>query len=126
MNRLLAVALGLALSLVEVPSVMATTSIGFGSGSVPWTQEHPGHLDVTTNAVGDLTISGSFSGKGATVTVTGPASCSYSSKHGPNKFLGCFIANAPVGDYSITVSPQGKYGILFQGTVTGELVITEP
>jgi hypothetical protein len=126
MNRLLAVVLGLSLSF-GASSVMATTSIGFGSGdTVPWTQEHPGHLDVTTNAVGDLTVSGSFTGKGATIAVTGPASCSYSSKHGPNKFLGCFIANAPVGDYSITVSPQGNYGILFQGTVTGELVITEP
>jgi hypothetical protein len=112
--------------LVMVSSVAATTSIGFGSGSVPWTQTHPGHLEISTNAVGDFTVNGSFSGRGATITVTGPASCSYSSKHGPNKFLGCFIANAPVGDYSITVSPQGNYGILFQGTVTGELVITEP
>jgi hypothetical protein len=63
-----------------------------------------------------------FEGKGALLTVSGPASCSSTS--GRFKEVFCTIVNAPAGTYQVTVAPKGNYSIQnVNGSVTGELVI---
>jgi len=110
------------LSLLLAAVVYAATAISFYSGSSIVTQAEPTTVDIQTNAVGDLHVWARFDGKGAQLEITGPASCSNSS--GRFREVFCTIANAPIGNYHITVAPKASYNIQnVYGSVTGEFTV---
>jgi hypothetical protein len=122
MTRRLAIFLGVILvTLVAVSSVSASSYLTFGSRIVPTTKNNPITLSVTTGSVGELHVYAYWtSGKGVSLTVSGPASCSDSQGRYPEVF--CTVPDAPVGTYQITVSVKGNSAIWINGWVEGEIV----
>ncbi len=84
-----------------------------------------GHLAATfdTNTDGSISAQAWFQGDHGVLTISGPASCTSraSSKRYPS--VGCYIADAPVGHYLLTVSSKSGELSQIYVTVSGELVV---
>jgi hypothetical protein len=81
---------------------------------------NPLNLTVTTDAPGQLNIGGRYQGKGASLDVSGPASCSSNRTNRYDEIF-CVIDNAPAGTYTVVISPYHTDRIGgMNGTATGE------
>lgn len=114
--------LSVILSAFLFTNAIAYTTVEFYSELV--SRDYPLVAHVTTNSLGELSAQVYAHTKGAAIEITGPASCSGGGGRYPLNF-GCYVPNAPAGDYTITVTSRTDNPDLYV-YVSGNLEISPP